>query len=74
MTEPMDCAMDDPNDNTVAVVLSTVDGHVSAMIVCQVCERVFADTDKSRVVSAVEIAECDHSNRLSLWNYLGSPL
>lgn len=71
--EPSDSVLD-PEDFSVRLVLSTVDGHESAMLVCAECEAVLLDTDTVREIQVSELAQCPHTNRTSLWEYLGCPL
>ena len=57
----------------VELHLSTVDGHLSAMLVCSDCEAVLMDTDINREETIEQLA-CQHTNQTSVWEYLGCPL
>ena len=65
--------MDKQNDNKVKLIISTVDGHLSAMIACSVCDKIFADTDFNSEVGVSKMVGCDHKNEVSVWEYLGRP-
>lgn len=71
--EPSDSAPA-PEDFAVRLVLSTIDEHLSAMLVCTECEAVLLDTDKVREAQLSELVQCPHTNQTSLWEYMGHPL
>lgn len=71
--EPSDSVLD-PEDFSVQLVLSKVDGHVSAMLVCAECDAVLLNTNTVREAQVSELAQCPHTNRKSLREYLGYPL
>lgn len=62
------------NDHDVFLALSTVDGHLSAMLVCAVCENILIDTDWEDQIRPLSALVCDHGNSTTVWEYLGRPL
>ena len=62
------------NDDEVRLVISTVDGHLSALPVRDTCEAVLMDTDLPNSKRAVSELVCEHTDTVSVWKYLGYPL
>ena len=61
-------------DYAMHLELSTVDGHVKAMLICDVCEDVRLDSDYYPAAMVSEIILCDHVNTTTVWEYLGKLL
>ena len=53
------------------MLISHVDGHATALLVCLKCQHVLMDTGPGHDTDTPEGLRCDHTNRQPLMEYLG---
>ena len=59
------------NEHSFRLLISHVDGHATALLVCLKCQHVLMDTGPGHDTDTPEGLRCDHTNRQPLMDYLG---
>ena len=59
------------NEHSFRLLISHVDGHATALLVCLKCQHVLMDTGPGHDTDTPEGLRCDHTNREPLVEYLG---
>ena len=59
------------NEHSFRLLISHVDGHATALLVCLKCQHVLMDTGPGHDTDTPEGLRCDHTNRQPLMEYLG---